>query len=576
MIAVVGSIVWWCCVLSSFCMYAQQEKIVLRFSNVHDEAQVTVGVPVTLEVAITGVNGHVSTPDLQHVDKEKWHKVGVRMVTVNGTTSTTYLFRGYFDETGIHKVGPAVINIGQKSICSNVLDIDVGVGRASSSSMVMSAGNKLHHISRQSHKSSGELVLDIDHNNVVVGQRIGCTLTFSCPQGSASLINIGSDVASMRGQNIEGPDIRVIQKDGVAYEQAVWRWSLYPDKAGSLVIPSYYADILVQEKKRGMGFFDLFVAQAAQKRIYSNAQTVCVQERPASFEDVDVIGMFDSYEAQLRPDRIKEGEAGRLIFRLCGVGNMEDMSPNLQNIDDHLKIYPSTTKTEQLADGRMCKSFEYVVQATKSGTWEIPIQTCIVGDTRTMSRVELKTKPLYLTVLPIVQRTLAVTTTKHYDAPESPTQVDGLIDIRIADKHSRLLPMLPWIWFLLLCTIPFVGLGLYQLCCVYLWFDPRFFIRQLARKAHKKIHRAQKDRDPRMLYSIIMQFIADGLARPSASISVELIDRLQKEHLSEHDRIVWHTFFDRISEYHFGQNVPYDEMIFVQAHQWIDRLKGLL
>lgn len=520
----------------------------------HEQNQVVIGQPFTLEVVIDEVYGSVPAPVIKGLDGCVYSLAGTYMSSINGKATARYSYNVRIDKLGIHTIGPAVVHHQQQELKSDQLQVEVVRDLG-----IVAQKNK----SNVNVPAKAFLRLMIDSENVVVGQKMDCTLRFYYEDQSVSL-------QSVTIPELSGFDIKEIGKvetgtaeiEGTQYRYAQWRWDMYPMQAGEFIIPAYSADYDMPIKDNGNhvfgGFFVFMGSRVERKRVYSNAITLKVSPLPYFNGDVHAVGSFERISAEIKPGIAKEGEGMVLAIEIEGVGNLPAIAMPKLLMPDSLKYYDSNSAIiePQYTDELPKKRFEFIVQALKSGDYEIPEQLFTYFDVERHSYITLRTSPLAVSIMPGVTSLKKDIATNTPQAEPKERTENQLKDINTTGPWYPVAARkpLPWWLFELLFLLPCMYL-LYPLilnqCIALTGNSARLARRRMFKQARKRVELCIKSNNTKELYSIFTTVLHVGNETKSNHSTVVL---LQKSGLSPELINEWNIFYERITHAAYAQS----------------------
>lgn len=572
MVKIVGKVLVFFLSFFAICLNA---RITMEIRNEGGtQNQVVIGQPFTLEVVIDEVYGSVQTPTIKGLDGNVCRLAGTYMSSINGKSTARYSYNVRIDKLGTHTIGPAIVHHQQQELVSNQLQVavvkDLGI---------VAQKNK----GNSQSPAKAFLRLMVDTETPFVGQKMNCTLRFYYQDPSISLQTVNIP-------ELSGFDIKEIGKletgtaeiDGIQYRYAQWQWNMYPTKPGEFIIPAYNADYDIPLKDNGnhmlSGFFMFMSNRVDRKRVYSNAVTVKVSPLPYFDGQVHAVGSFERISADIKPGIAKEGEGMVLTIELEGHGNLPAIAMPKLLMPDSLKYYDSnsTIIAPQYNDELPKKRFEFIVQALKSGNYEIPEQLFTYFDVERNSYITLATSPLAISIMPGgISVKKDVTHLSNTSALPKDHEDNELKDInRIGPWYpiTERKP-LPWWLFELLLLLP----------CLYILYPfvwERFIIltgnsarlarRRAFKKARKRIDWCIKNNDDKQLYAIFIELLQQS-NQMSDDNSITL---LRNSSLSPECMNEWNVFFERITHAAYAQsdNKNINELSGM-AKQWLERLE---
>jgi hypothetical protein len=483
---------------------------------------------------------------------------GTYMSNINGKSTTRYSYNIRIDKLGTHTIGPAIVRYQQQELFSNQLQVsvvkDLGIAAQKNKDTTSATAAKAF------------LRLMVDAQTPFVGQKMGCTLRFYYQDPAALQTVTIPELSGFDVKEIGKVETGEAEIDGSHYRYAQWRWDMYPSKPGEFIIPAYSADYDIPLKDNSShllsGFFMLMGNRVDRKRVYSNAATIKVLPLPYHKGVVDAVGSFERFSADIKPGIAKEGEGMVLAIELEGTGNLQSIAMPKLNMPDALKYYDSnnTIIAPRYNDELPKKRFEFIVQAMKSGEYEIPEQLFTYFDVERHAYITLRTSPLAVSIMPGVVSTKKDIPTHTAAAAAQAQVIDELGDI---NKTGQWHPIarrnpLPWWLFGLLFLLP-CGYVLYP------WVLDRFIVltgnsvrlarRRALKKAHKRIEQCIKNNNDKELYAIFMELLQHTHEKNDIKLSAG-----------------WNDFFERITHAAYAQSDDKNTQdLCGMAKQWLNR-----
>ena len=244
---------------------------------------------------------------------------------------------------------------------------------------------------------------------------------------------------------------------------------------------------------------------------------------------------------------------------------------------DALKYYDSnnTIVSPQHSDELPKKRFEFIVQAMKSGEYEIPPQLFTYFDVERCAYITLRTSPLVVSIMPggIVAKK-DITTSTVSTLPKV-SESDGLKDINKTGSWYPCMPYrpLPWWLFKLLFLLP----------CFYLFYpfvwqrlvmltgsSQRLARRKALRYARRQIKECVKNNDDKQLYSIFITLLQSDTQANNGNLIGFLS---KKSDVSPELMREWNVFFERITYAAYAQsgNENRANELCKMAQKWLER-----
>lgn len=548
-------------------VFAQEMVLELATTDGDKLDQALVGQPFLARVTIAPATSSYSQPELSHSDHLQVRPAGFHMQSINGASEITYNYRVYADAEGVFKIGPARLTTQQQSLVSN--DVSVTVVPFA------------HNQSVKSKHEKAFMRLVCDKKEVVVGEKVRCALRFYTSSKRIQLRHVGEpeiDHCPYSTYKKQGPTRGVETIDGTAYDYHEWTWELYPQQEGACLIPAYYADYSMPNKKNDLFsmFTSVFPTVNEQKRVYSNGLSLNVKKMPPTKTGAQAVGTFQSFKAQVESHALKQGEGTVLTLELIGDADLENIKQlPLHDVPSGLRWYESKQHIVSIDANNQKKLFEYIIQATQAGDWEIPSQQFVYFDTNKRSYKTLKTLPLTLHVIavsgskekPVKQEN---TTTVEHQSPPSSIHDEDVFEIAQGPWAASQQMIIPWLYLLIACLMSGSGVLLYALKTLKSDRSPASYTRA---QLHKLIDKARKNNDYAALYCLMRGWL---LARPGSAENdslEQMVESLAKRNeVSYEKQQQWQQFWNQLSEVQFGARPGLDNgfSLFDAALHWID------
>ena len=540
-------------------------------------AQAGAGHPFIIEVSMVDVAHGGQPPVVKGIEAFHVKNAGMRITTVNGKTTSKYMYELRIDVPGSYSIGPAELVYNKQKLLSNA--IRVTVGKEQREQQKTAHGKKKH--------APILLRLSTDKERAVVGQRIICTLRFYLSDPNISLRQmIEQDSPELPRKHVRGPQQGTEILDGMEYGYVQWDWDVYPQNAGSHIIPAYGADydraIERDDFWGGLGRF--FGDRVETKRVYSNAVSLEIDPLPLPNKELQGIGTFTALNVTAKSTVAKQSEGIVVTVEVLGDGDPDTiLFSELKGIPDALKYYESTqTEIEEPnKKNYIGKRFEFIMQGLQTGSWEIPSQSFYYYDVKQKAFKTLQSAPLSITVMPGVKQNTGIAPTKTMHKEEhEPTIMEIHDGPWYPVRPSRIVP---WWLFLLFLFLP-ISFVVYQKTVRLSRRRARGNYR--AKRAHqafgyarKQVKRCKKDTDAQHVYQIFIELFADRWQISMAAVSASYIEkRLRDVGMSDKLCVEWNTFFSAIAERAFGAKKikKQDTILLDKAEQWIDVLETFL
>lgn len=525
--------------------------------------EVSVGEPFVLKISTDEVD-HVHDMQIQGLQGHDAQKTGLSLITINGKKTAQTSYRVTVEKPGTYTFGPVALPSGQTD--SGTVALKVSAQRQEHVPTKKDSQN-LHNV---------RVSLSIDNDTAYVGQKIKTALRVYFPQEDEITIDqiVSNDPTTVQTTKKVGPAISsetINDKEYTVYE---WKWHMYPNQSGHIVVPAYFVDyakaLPVQQAFGSLAMF--FGPRYERKRVYSNALSINVQALPEPAVPGGAVGSFVSFSADVRPVVARKYEGAVLTLILEGDGNMESIrEPELVGLPDSLKYYFSKSMINQSSFGEQ-KRFEYIVQGMQEGEWEIPSQTFTFFDPKNHRYETLHTAPLILQVLP-EQATAPAPSSNTLENAQVPQSEPDAPLMRMFNQDTYSMRAIPWGWFIFLCCAPLFGALAARLFSHTSLRD--YYSKRCAFKyAQKDLARAYRNHDVRSIYPIFEQLFKRRCHDGTYSID----DVVKKSNLPEAQKSAWQAFYQKIAQAAYADTSEVKEVVrlFHEATQWIKDLQGVI
>lgn len=565
------------CISCLFTATSAHAAITLKLTDIDGTQlqQAQAGKPFVAHVLLTHTTNTTQYPEIAGLENFKVSKNGFHMNMINGDTSISYRYQIRIDNPGTYVIGPAKMQESNHVLESAPVTITVA------------QEEKVHEQKKDTaaKASSSFIRLTCDKQEVFVGQKVPCSLTFYTTDPAVTLQGlIEPDAQESSGytmKNKKGPLTGTQKMNGVEHRYAQWQWDLYPTKAGTVIIPAYAANYISQTSG---SMFSFFLGHAQSKKVYSNSARITVHPLPDTDQKVFFVGTIQDISAKIEPAGAKVGEGMVLTMSLSGEGNFDTFSfLPLSHMPEHSKWYESKSFIEpSKTPGLSTLNMEYIVQALAPGTYQIPSQEFRYFDIQEHRYKSRTTVPLTIQVFADDKPALTIKkiTTSSIETPDAH-------DILPLNSNAHSIPLwpalLPWnvLW-----------LGIFLLTFVWslgmIWCFKRHWLRaiwptqdtnKIYKRAQEQIKMAARMGDHQNFYTIFINFLSAHFTIDPTQITPEILDaRLAQAGLSLVAIADWKIFFSKLVELKFYPKTTdayaYDH-IKDQSLYWIDVLQKL-
>ena len=471
-----------------------------------------------IDIIITGAQKRsekIAIPGLDAVHViQQGQSSSTQMVNGIATSETMYHVTVQPKTEGAFTLGPAQIELDGKIVSSN-------------NSFLIDARKNVPSSGKQDGAHTGQLSvfckISVDKQRIVVGEPV--TLTLSVYK-RGQVLEMSLENPSFEGflvKEQQGKIERTEVVDGISYQVQEIKYTLTPLSDGVKEIKPLSIQYLVQGQKRRTGLPGhfgfggaieaFFGHQPEQKLASSNDLNVTVLPLPEHKGQVHGIGEFSAFKASLSKNVADLNEPITLTLSIEGNGNFDQIPvPNL-TLPKWFKSYDSKSETNVNAQGGK-KQFDFIVQATKAGSLQIPPQVFTFFDVKSQSYKTLKTSPMSLeiTVPDDYQQASVPVEQKPDDAvktQQTPHQTDMLGSVQSLVKAQT--GSLPWWLFVIFLVLPVLifrkKIQRMISSVITKLFGARIHRRDLER-FDKELDALQQKRDARYLHPIFIRFLA--------------------------------------------------------------------
>ncbi len=337
---------------------------------------------------------------------------------VNGkmsqSSSLTYTFTMVAQKTGTYTIPAASIQVGDATYKSKSMKIQVV---ASSGGNQQSQGQSKRNSQaasrpQSSEISSSDLFMTATASRTKVYEQEAILVTYKL-YTLVNLTQLDHKLPTLDGfqiQEINLPRTKEFTTEsynGKIYHTVVWtQYVLFPQKSGTLEIPSITYEGVVIQQNRAIDPFEAFFNGNSglievKKKIATPKLTIHVSplpSKPANFSGA--VGSF-SVSSSVNTDKVKANDAITLKIRVKGTGNMKLISAPEVNFPNDFETYDAKTNDHfSLTHSGLTgtREFEYLAVPRHPGKYTIPAAEFVYFDTGSHTYKTLKTEPYTITV----------------------------------------------------------------------------------------------------------------------------------------------------------------------------------
>lgn len=560
-----GNIFIFFIVFFSFLKTVGSSKLSLQITDLQQNkvTQVEVGVPFLVQVVAQNIDS-----DVQPDGFDAWDDFAVTLygsnqgiTSVNGQVTQT--------KTLTYIVTPQKKGkFNYSALCLTDKQGNVHV----SDPLKVTVGDSVQ-ISHHTNTQPFVLQLDLQERSAFVGQKITVLLRFGFQESfqdlritEAPMQNIHRGFVSQEAQPGE------FKIGHQKYESQDFLMELYPEKIGTLVIPSFQASFAPQRHAHIGSMFSLVLGGG--NVVHSQPRSIEVQPLPESseFKNVTAIGQFDRVEFKLSSNKGAVGEGLVAKMTVMGDGNLEIVKAPLLEMPEGLHYYEGNSSVTREKNGTLKKEFEWIVQAEHVDQFFIPEQQFVYFDIKSHDYKILKSKPVELVINGALKKGLTQQQSENLEKKETVPSDKKEIEKSLQEQFSTWFnvamasgsftsKMLSWlIQFLIGLIVCFIVIIVFRRYFKDLFFFETFKIRmQFLNFCKKKdIHGVYKT------FEFVMHKY--GLEMQGSDLQQCFIDLKMSDETFEN----WKNFVTMIWEMNFAKDRASDQtdLAFSLAKQW--------
>lgn len=536
-------------------------KLSIRDMEGNRTKEGVMGVPFFVDVHMHINNGTMRYPTIDGLEHFAVQRSGFQLNTINGVSNATYSYQVRIDKPGTYVIGPATAKTA------------MGIEQSDTATITIVEQQEKKHA-----QNSTFLALSTNKQRLFVGEKVHCSLRFYYTNNGVQVRSISGmnerDIQGITMYQAVGPVQGQAEIQGVHYDYVEWSWDSVATQSGTIVIPAYaieYHQEQPSHKNRFGVLFGIISHQVQQKKVYSNAVTLTVDDIPPTQETVHTVGIIQSFEARIHPSVVKQGEG--MVLTLSVTGDID-----MHSLDIHTLIdMPSACKwyESKQAITHDTKTFEFIVQGLVPGDWQIPPQKLHYFDTKAKKYKTIQSDILAVTVFPSAQENNKVVDEQEHHDLVHDTQT--LLPLDTSDVWYEEKPcMLSWQWFIAFVAMMFVAWSCVIILYV-LWNGcyKNNKVRVFAR-ARQELKKAEEQGESSRVYAIMMHACADRMGMSRTEVTEHTIrELLIKAHYADETVHAWHLFFMQMQVHAFSEKKNING-IFEKAYQWLSILENVL
>ncbi len=582
----VGKLIVYILLMVSNFIIASESSIVLSMQDMNHKpiTQAMCKAPFVLQVELKNLDGYTDIHLMQYITGIENFKSSQSMTSHNvsidngkKTVKTFYNFILRSDKKGKFTVGPVTLkNSSGKWIKSNRLIVPVGDEVVSSDKNV---------------KDSYFMTMALDKKQAYIGEKITLTVKFFDRLFVDDLhlqFPEFKNIYFVKNKNKISKSLVTIEDE--EYSVTEWVFDMYATESGQFMIQdiksAFFAPELESKFKFG-GAFDFFRSlHKSQKYIIAKPIQVDILPLPQQqgLEPIATVGQFSKFALTLNQKTAPVGQGVVLTVELLGDANFEMMeSPNLL-LPEGFKYYDSNM--EIIDEHRKFKRYEFIVQATNPGTYEIESQSFIYFDPVVAQYKTIQSNLLSdIVIIPSLESSQSFQEADHVDnqfiqnGEIEPKELKDFTIVQQGAVHAIKSSMIPLKAFQYLLFLLF---GILLLLVAYRNALKDYIANHaglnkfiIFLKAKKEYKEALQQQEIYKLYSIFMNIFNQILNNNyEESRDAAIVQYLAEKDFSDEQIQSWKNFYGKILQASFSVKVQnQQQVLFDEALAWIQLLK---
>jgi hypothetical protein len=511
------------------------------------------GVPFLITVIAHDAFRDVGEPFVEHLDKldvcEKC-PVTTNISIINGhqEMTKTFAYRARIDKKGAFSLGPASYERSNTLYKSKALSFKVRKG--------------VENPREEQHVQDPFVHVSLNKHDIYQKEQTILTirLCYRQPVLRFALEQFNMPVFAVR--ELQQPTQEEFEHGGHMWRAIVYRYALYPQQAGDLIIPSLGAIVEREKEDKGDSFFGrfrtFFGSDVEKFRIHSK-ETIAlhVSSLPQSEKQIDLVGKVKSFTASLDKSQLEQGKGAVLTLQVVSDGDVLSMPLTSLNLPEDVRLYYSKGSVGPLNDPRGFWQLkkEWVLQVLDAGKVTIPAQKLTFFDPEKKNIKTVSSLPL---TLAITERSVGA----------SPIELNGEA---IKEKAVPFLwPFISVSWFIILSLFPFLLLfGFYVLQL----YKPVVEKVRAYRHFYRALIIAGRREDAHGVYEAWVNLFVDRLDIPQREKDLSAIGVL---FLEGDLASSWRIYVEFLEQMAFEKRKDEFKKLNIETRRWISTMKGRL
>lgn len=573
-------------------------SVALELANVHyikDKAgkikpTVFMGDSFTLKAITTGKkrgSNSVTVPGIKRfrrISTKDHSNVSILNSDISVEKSTVYTLQPKTE--GAFTIGPARLTHNGKTITSNTVKLYVANPSERHTLEFVAKEKKEKNQAPAQEEAELFCELNANKNSAFIEEPIEITLSIY-RRGTISDIRLhppdfpGCTVKTIKETKEYTKKIRDKQ-----YLVAEKKFIVFPGTPGKLPVSPAQIVYRIPNKQHhrypgslhGSFFANFFTAQHKQKVSGSNPLSLTIKPLPPHDKKADGIGSFTSFLATTNKVNVDVNEPISLTLTLNGMTNFDLILHPSLTVPPVFKSYES--KSTNHVDK---KTFEFIVQVSKPGSWTIPSQQFTYFDTEQYKYKTIATKPIELrATMPTgdqPQPNIPINRQSETSEQENEPLVTDINFIREEEASAGTKQTkIPYLLFiLLLLALPIIIFFSHITKACQPVYKRLFGTKDLFTIYNAKLNKIIEANRPEKIYGLFIKLLATSYHVPVSHVRQEWIEEKLKQSGLENEKIsAFITFLNECAQYSFAseqKRATNAQNLAQEARSWMTLIK---
>ncbi len=545
--------------LLSFIYSLSGLDISLQLSDMEGAAikNVEQGVPFLINVTVHGGEQDLGEPIIEHLKKldvAERYPTTTNISIINGvqTIQRRYVYKGRFDHVGQFVLGPAYYEVGNNLIQSNAVAGKVVPCAEQSAAAQDGIEDPFMHIT-------------INKNQAYIGEQLLMTVRLCFKKSVLHFALDQFSLSQFAARQIDKPEQDDFEYAGRSWKAIVYRFALYPQESGSLVIPSLSAR---GERERAEGqqsffshFRSFFGPEVEKFTLVSKPLSLFIKSLPSSSKEIAGVGTFNNFSAHIDKKKVEQSKGITYTMTLTGTGDLATLPLELRHLPKNIRAYESKSSITAHEDhfGQFTIQKEWVLQLLQPGKVTIPAQELSFFDPVKEEYRLLRTNSLSIQVVPGVAGLRS-------DRPS----IEDFIDR--AQENAvfvwPILPQYPVALFLMIVLMVMLGSYLFSL------YRPVIEKIVTYRRFSRRIRQAYVQANAQLIYDGWIELFIERLHQSQREKELVVLG----ENILEEDlHLKWRLYVRMLEQNSFEYNKQKNaHLIYEETTFWMQLVRGRL